>query len=74
MLTMPATSSTEFPRLRVWIERGLKTNGHPPLDKIVSAGRAAALGWRAIAEDVSAKSGETVSHEAVRQWFSEVAE
>jgi len=71
---MPATSSTQFPRLREWIERGLKANGHPPLADLVSTGRAGALGWRAIAEDISTKSGETVSHEAVRQWFSEVAE
>lgn len=73
MLTMPATSSAQPPRLREWIERGLKANGHPPLATIVRAARAGdqPTGWRSIAEDISTRSGETVSHEAVRQWFTD---
>lgn len=66
---MPATST---PRLRNWIERGLAEGGHPSLDRIVRSARRKPRpdAWAAIAADVSARSGESISYEALRQWFA----
>lgn len=69
---MQATRS----RLRTWVERGLKAAGHPPLADIVATARDQdpPTGWALLAADVSAKCGETVSLETLRQWFGPPSE
>jgi hypothetical protein len=71
MLTMPPTTTT--PRLRQWVERGLKENGHPSLATIVTRARRARppIAWASIAADITTRSGESVSYETLRQWFTE---
>lgn len=64
MLTMQAT------RLRRILEKNLRENGHPKLDTIVKRARNAGTGWAAVAADVSTRSGEPVSYETLRQWYS----
>lgn len=70
MLTMPA-SSTRPERLRDWIEQGLQSNGHPPLDEIVTEARAKTppVAWAVLAGDISHRAGETISYETLRKWF-----
>jgi hypothetical protein len=70
VVTMPAVS---IPRLRSWVERGLAENGHPALADIVREARHndPQIGWAPLAADVSARSGEPVSYETLRQWFGD---
>ena len=69
---MQATRS----RLRSWVERGLAAGGHPSLDEIVTAGRSQdpPVSWFRLAADVSAKCGEPISLESLRQWYGAPSE
>lgn len=70
---MPTPTTAD--RLRTWVDRGLKANGHPPLATIVRRARRQKprpVAWAKIAADVSALSGESVSYEALRTWFADL--
>lgn len=73
MLTMPA-SSTRPDRLRDWIEQGLQTKGQPTLDQLVTEARTKTppTAWAVLAADITARSGEAVSYETLRKWFSDI--
>ena len=75
MLTMPA-SSTRPDRLRDWIEQGLQSNGEATLDQLVTEARTKTppTAWAVLAADITARSGEAVSYETLRKWFSDLVE
>lgn len=70
---MPA-SSTRPDRLRAWIEQGLQAKGQPTLDRLVTDARAKTppTAWAVLAADITARSGEAVSYETLRRWFSDI--
>lgn len=43
------------------------------LQAYITAGRAQGKDWRTLAEEISTKTGLSVSHESLRQWFREPA-
>lgn len=57
-------------RLHRLIDRSLGR----PLADLVAERRAEQAGWRSIATEVEDKTGVEVSHEALRDWFTEPAE
>jgi hypothetical protein len=67
---MPADTD----RLAKWVELGLVNNGHPTLDDVVATARTAGTAWAPLAAQISAMSGESVSHEWLRNRYPQLAD
>lgn len=58
-------------RLRHWVDRSLASRGQPSLDEIVDRCRARGDSWLAVATEVTALSGESISIQTLINWYGE---
>ena len=56
---------------RQLIERALRDKGIAGLWAVVATGRRQGHTWRTIAGDITERTGVTVSHETLRDWFAD---
>lgn len=69
---MPPTTSALLP----WIDKALKTAGHPKVERIVRAGRRRTppTSWDRLAAEISEKAGGPVNSEMLRLNFAHLDE